>query len=273
MARIAVPSPAGRGTRSVPSSMSMLSLRQRARIRRPASSAPARCNGACTAAAARSAPLRPRSMSGSSSLMRTAASSPLRAMRHASSPTISRGARSSALPAPGPAHAQLAEAHLEAGFVTDQLLECGALLRHTRRDQLVGEDHREQQQQHAAERDQRDAQLRFTDVHALHEYDVVMIHAVEGLDLQADRPADLRLEFAQGGGLLIEEAIHDVLMREYQQLATGKLSALSHNFAKYLVADRFRGPHESAPLAASTRFTQQVFQALAGTLARHFHQA
>src|SRR5256886_2290820 len=106
----------------------------------------------------------------------------------------------------------------------------------------------------------------------LDEYDVVVISAVEGLDLQADRTTDLRLELPEGGGLLVQEAIHDVLVSEYQQLTTGKLSALSHNFPKNLVAHRFRRADEPAPHAAWTRLTQQMFQALAGALAGHFHE-
>src|SRR5207244_1711905 len=106
----------------------------------------------------------------------------------------------------------------------------------------------------------------------LDEYDVVVISAVEGLDLQADRTTDLRLELPEGGGLLVQEAIHDVLVSEYQQLTTGKLSALSHNFPKNLVAHRFRSADETAPRAAWTRLTQQMFQALAGALAGHFHE-
>jgi hypothetical protein len=47
-------------------------------------------------------------------------------------------------------------------------------------------------------------------------YDVVLVNAVESLDLQADRPAYLGLQFSQGGGFLIEEAVHDVLMCQYQ---------------------------------------------------------
>src|SRR5256885_11858482 len=62
------------------------------------------------------------------------------------------------------------------------------------------------------------------------------------------------------------------VVSEYQQLTTGKLSALSHNFPKNLVAHRFRRADEPAPRAAWTRLTQQMFQALAGALAGHFHQ-
>src|SRR5205823_6407710 len=104
------------------------------------------------------------------------------------------------------------------------------------------------------------------------EYDVVVIDAVEGLDLQADRTTDLRLELPEGSRLLVQKAIHDVLVSEYQQLTTGKLSALSHNFPKNLVAHRFRRADETAPRAAWTRLTQQMFQALAGALAGHFHE-
>src|SRR5215469_13746805 len=106
----------------------------------------------------------------------------------------------------------------------------------------------------------------------LDENDVILIDAIEGLDLQADRPPHLGLELAQGGGFLVQEAIHDVLMGEYQQLTAGELSALSHNLAKDLVAHRFRSADEAAPLAAWTRLAQQVFQTLAGALAGHLHQ-
>src|SRR5262249_11439566 len=61
-------------------------------------------------------------------------------------------------------------------------------------------------------------------------------------------------------------------MSQYQQLTTGKLSALSHNLAKDLVAHGFRAADEAAPFAAWTGFTQQMFQALAGALAGHLHQ-
>src|SRR5215472_2255501 len=61
-------------------------------------------------------------------------------------------------------------------------------------------------------------------------------------------------------------------MRQYQQLTAGKLSALSHNFPKNLVAYRFRRAHEAAALATWTRLTQEVFQALAGALAGHLHE-
>src|SRR5215469_3436511 len=107
----------------------------------------------------------------------------------------------------------------------------------------------------------------------LDENDVILIDAIEGLDLQADRPPHLGLELAQGGGFLVQEAIHDVLMGEYQQLTAGELSALSHNLAKDLVAHRFRSADEAAPLAAWTRLAQQVFQTLAGALAGHLHQS
>src|SRR5262249_17271432 len=108
--------------------------------------------------------------------------------------------------------------------------------------------------------------------HVLDENDVVLIDTVEGLDLQTDGPPDLGLELAQCGGLLVPETIHDVLVGEYQQLTARKLSALSHNLAKDLVAHRFRSADETAPLAAWTRLAQQVFQTLAGALAGHLHE-
>src|SRR5437016_3426136 len=104
------------------------------------------------------------------------------------------------------------------------------------------------------------------------EYYVVVIDAVEGLDLQADRTSDLCLELAEGGGFLVQEAIHDVLVGQYQQLATGKLSALSHNLPKNLVAHGFGRADEAAPFTAWTRLTHHMFQALAGALTGHLHQ-
>src|SRR5580704_13289633 len=92
-----------------------------------------------------------------------------------------------------------------------------------------------------------------------HQHHVVVVEAVQRLDLQADRPADLRLELAQGRGLFVEQTIHDVLVGEYQQLAAGKLPALTHDLPKNLVANRLRGAHEATPLAAWTRLAQQVF--------------
>src|SRR5215472_16409028 len=62
-------------------------------------------------------------------------------------------------------------------------------------------------------------------------------------------------------------------MGQYQQLTTGKLPALSHNLAKNIVAHGLRSTDEAAPLAAWTGFAQQVFQALAGALAGHLHEA
>ena len=49
--------------------------------------------------------------------------------------------------------------------------------------------------------------------HVLDENDVVLIDAVESLDLQADGPPDLGLELAQSGGFLVQEAIHDAVVR------------------------------------------------------------
>src|SRR5215469_4839604 len=106
----------------------------------------------------------------------------------------------------------------------------------------------------------------------LNEYHVVLVNSVECLDLQSDRPTDLRLELAQRGGLLVQQAVHDVLMSQYQQLTARKLPALSHNLPKNLVAHGFRGAHEAAALAASTRLAKQMFQALAGALAGHFDE-
>src|SRR5262249_41236519 len=105
------------------------------------------------------------------------------------------------------------------------------------------------------------------------EYDVVLVNAVESLDLQADRPAHLSFQFSQGGGFFIEEAVHDVLMGQNQQLATRRLPALSHNLTKNLVAHGLRSADEAAPLAAWTGPAQQVFQALARALAGHLHEA
>src|SRR5262249_49239416 len=151
-------------------------------------------------------------------------------------------------------------------------------LRHARGDQLREQQQQDGDEQRAAE--QREEQppyaphaavaggdsarrgsrhgWRLIHDRVLNEYDVVLIHAVERPDLQTDRAADLRLELPEGGGLLIEQAIHDVLMSQYQQLATGKLSALSHNLAKNLVADGFRAADEAAPLAAWTGLAQQM---------------
>src|SRR5271169_6387082 len=106
---------------------------------------------------------------------------------------------------------------------------------------------------------------------ALDEYDVVLIDAVECLDLQADRASYLCLEFAEGGRFLIEQAIDDVLMGQYQQLAAGKLPALSHNLAKDLVTDGFRRADKPLPFAGRTRPAQQVLEALARALAGHLH--
>src|SRR5215469_6067762 len=97
----------------------------------------------------------------------------------------------------------------------------------------------------------------------LNEYHVVLVNSVECLDLQSDRPTDLRLELAQRGGLLVQQAVHDILISQYQQLTAGKLPALSHNLPKNLVANRLRRADETASFAARTRFTQQVLQALA----------
>src|SRR5579872_5168462 len=110
-------------------------------------------------------------------------------------------------------------------------------------------------------------------IQALDEYDVELVHAVEGLDLQADRSTDLRLELREGGGLLVEQPIHDVLMGQYQQLAAHKLSALSHNFPEDLVAYGFGRAHETAPAAAGTWRTEQMFHALAGAFAGHLHES
>src|SRR5215472_8547131 len=107
----------------------------------------------------------------------------------------------------------------------------------------------------------------------LNEYDVVLVNPVECLDLQSDRPTDLRLELAQRGGFLVQQAVHNVLMSQYQQLTAGKLSALAHYLAKNLVANRLRRSDETASFAARTRFTQQVLQALAGALAGHLDQS
>src|ERR1700746_3785252 len=62
-------------------------------------------------------------------------------------------------------------------------------------------------------------------------------------------------------------------MRQYQQLAAGKLPTLSPNFPKKPVDKRSRGADEATPLAAWTRLAQQVFQALAGALACHLDEA
>lgn len=105
-----------------------------------------------------------------------------------------------------------------------------------------------------------------------HQDHVELIDAVERLDLQADRPADLRLELGKGRRFLVEETFHDVLMGEYQQLAARELPALSHYLSKDLVAHRFGGANETATLAGGTRRTQQMFQALAGTLAGHLDE-
>src|SRR5262249_18835821 len=182
---------------------------------------------------------------------------------------------------PAPAHGELAEGDFQPGLVADEILERRTVLRHARRDQLAeeqrqaGDEHRATEQGEQAPAPVPSAAVaggasarrgsrhgwRLIHDRVLNEYDVVLIHAVEGLDLQADRTTHLRLELAERGGLLIEQAVHDVLMSEYQQLATGKLPALSHNFPKNLVAHGFRGADEAAPLAAWTGLAQQVFQA------------
>src|SRR6185436_14346683 len=61
-------------------------------------------------------------------------------------------------------------------------------------------------------------------------------------------------------------------MSQYQQLLARELPALSHNLAKDLVTHRLRRLDEAAPVATRTGPAQQMFQALARTLARHLHE-
>src|SRR5882762_3289954 len=298
-----------RGQRSVPPWRSIRPSRQRDSNRAPALS-----TGSCPAPPAR-APVRsapaPRSMSGSTSVMRPASSRPLRTMRQASRPTMSCGARSSAPRPPGspsttllntasgPYQPQRTPSSLKltlspvcwrissscAARCCGTRAAASSQATSTTAPRMVAPPsiHSAQRSPARAERAAPPPAAGATGPAAgsagftrtlvpLDEYDVVVINAVEGLDLQTDRTTDLRLELAQGGRLLVQEAIHDVLVSEYQQLTTGKLSALSHNFPKNLVAHRFGRADETAPRAAWTRLTQQMFQALAGALAGHFHE-
>src|SRR5581483_6302764 len=86
----------------------------------------------------------------------------------------------------------------------------------------------------------------------LDENHIVLINPVQRFDLKADGPAHLSLELGQGGRLVIQQAIHDVLMSQYQQLTARKLPALSHYLPKDLVAGRLRGFDEASPFAGST---------------------
>src|SRR5690349_10098806 len=54
----------------------------------------------------------------------------------------------------------------------------------------------------------------FTPRFPLYEHDVVLIGAVERLDLQTNRPADLTRELRERRGLLRQEKIDHVLVRE-----------------------------------------------------------
>ena len=123
---------------------------------------------------------------------------------------------------PAPAHREAPEAHLEPGLVTDQLLERCAVLRHARCGELVRHEQERRHEQCATQDEQGRAQVcgntppggacgaaggergspGWRCTHHLKpsdEYDVVLVNAVESLDLQADRPAYLGLEFSQGG--------------------------------------------------------------------------
>src|SRR5439155_14771424 len=199
-------------------------------------------------------------MSGSTSVIRATASSPLRSIRQVSSPTTSLGARSSTPPprgspsttrwntASGPYQPQRTVSSLK--FTSSPVCWrinsssaarcCGTrAAASSRATNITAPRTAPPPSTQAANRSPGRAAAGAAPTPAagvtgpaagsarvtrnlvpLDEYDVVVINAVEGLDLQADRTPDRRLGLAEGGGLLTQEAIHDVLVSEYQQLAT-----------------------------------------------------
>src|SRR5471030_3282692 len=107
----------------------------------------------------------------------------------------------------------------------------------------------------------------------LYQYYIVLIHTVECFGLQSNRASYLRLKLRHRGRLLIEQAFHHVLMRQYQELTARKLSALSHYLAKNLITHSLRSLAEAAPLTAAARLAQQMFQTLARSFASHLDDA
>src|ERR1700674_3239872 len=89
--------------------------------------------------------------------------------------------------------------------------------------------------------------------HPLHQDDIVLIDGVKGFGLQAYRLAGDQFQFAQRGGLLIEQSLDHILVGQYHQLLTLELARLTHDLTKYLVAHRFRGFDKAFPLASWTR--------------------
>src|ERR1700677_3283257 len=106
----------------------------------------------------------------------------------------------------------------------------------------------------------------------LHEDDVVLIDAVQRFGLQPYRDARDQLELAERGGLLVEQALDHVLMGQDHQLPTLELTRLTHDLAKYLVADGLDRLDEPPALARRTSLAQQMFQTFAGAFARHLHE-
>jgi hypothetical protein len=83
----------------------------------------------------------------------------------------------------------------------------------------------------------------------------------------------IQLQLAQRGGLLVEQPLDHVLMRQDHQLLALELPRLPHDLAKHLITNRLRRLDVSPPLAGWTSPAQQVFHAFARALARHFDQA
>src|SRR6202167_3228480 len=107
----------------------------------------------------------------------------------------------------------------------------------------------------------------------LHQDDVVLIDGIQRFGLQADRLARDELQLAQRGGLLVEQPLDHVWVREDDQLLVVELPRLPHDLAKPLIANRLRRLDVPPPLAGWTSPAQQVFHAFARAFARHFDQA
>src|SRR5690606_35720397 len=102
-----------------------------------------------------------------------------------------------------------------------------------------------------------------------HQHHVVLILLIQGLGLQSDRLAGVNFELGERGGLLVEQLLDHVLVREHHQLLEIELPRLAQDFAEDLVAHGLRRLDEAAALACRTRRTQHVFQSFAHALARH----
>src|SRR3990167_7821391 len=105
------------------------------------------------------------------------------------------------------------------------------------------------------------------------QHHIVLLLGIHGLDLKLDGAADKGLQIGDIARLLVEQTVDHLLVGQ-PPVALGLVGpGFTQDLAEDFVADGFRGLQLAAALTGAAGLAEHLFDAFAGALAGHLHQA